>query len=59
MALTLIRAVVVGDSGVGKTSLIVRFQQDRFDLTNKSTLGVDYKVCTHSIVFFCVPKLFF
>ena len=35
------KVVVLGDQGVGKTSLIVRFVHDSFDPTKTSTIGVD------------------
>ena len=35
------KAVLVGDSGVGKTSLMVRFCQDLFHESTKATIGVD------------------
>jgi GTPase SAR1 family protein len=39
----LIRLLIVGDSGVGKTSLLVRFHENQFMFTQKTTIGVDYK----------------
>ena len=35
------KAVIVGDSGIGKSSLLVRFCQDMFKDTTKATVGVD------------------
>ena len=35
------KVVVLGDQGVGKTSLIVRFVHDSFEPTNNATIGVD------------------
>lgn len=39
-----IRILLLGDSGVGKTSLMTRFSEDKFAPTLISTAGVDYKV---------------
>ena len=35
------KAVLVGDSGVGKTSLMLRFSQDLYHTNSKATIGVD------------------
>ena len=39
----LVRLLVVGDTSVGKTSLLMRFNEGHFILTQKTTIGVDYK----------------
>ncbi len=39
----LIRLLIVGETGVGKTSLLVRFNEDHFIIDQKTTIGVDYK----------------
>jgi GTPase SAR1 family protein len=39
----LIRLLIVGETGVGKTSLILRFHEDHFTFNQKTTIGVDYK----------------
>ena len=39
----LMRVLIVGDTDVGKTSLLVRFNDKRFTENNKTTIGVDYK----------------
>ncbi|CDW52900.1 Ras and EF-hand 8 domain containing protein [Trichuris trichiura] len=36
------KVVVAGDSGVGKTSFLDRFTNDRFDPTHQSTIGIDF-----------------
>jgi small GTP-binding protein len=38
-----IKAVLVGDSCVGKTCLMHRFTQGAFDAAYKPTVGVDYR----------------
>lgn len=38
------KLVVVGDSGVGKTNLLGRFVHDTFDVSSKSTIGLDLSV---------------
>ena len=42
----LYRIVVVGDSGVGKSSLITRFSDDEFKEGYASTVGVDFRIRT-------------
>lgn len=38
-----LKILIVGESGVGKSSLLLRFVDGRFDLNSHSTIGVDYK----------------
>lgn len=42
----LIKCLVVGDSGIGKSSLMVRFTDDIFINQYISTIGVDFKIKT-------------
>lgn len=42
------KAVLVGDSGVGKTSLLLRFSRAEF-VTSKATIGVDLQAQTLSL----------
>ncbi|CAG5110103.1 Oidioi.mRNA.OKI2018_I69.chr2.g4542.t1.cds [Oikopleura dioica] len=42
--LRLAKVIVIGDAGVGKTSLVMRYTQDVFDLDYKATIGVDFEV---------------
>lgn len=39
----MIRLLIVGETGVGKTSLLVRFNEGQFLSDQKTTIGVDYK----------------
>lgn len=41
-----IRCLLLGDSGVGKTSLLLRYSGDKFPTSHLSTIGVDFKVKT-------------
>jgi small GTP-binding protein len=34
--------ILVGDTGVGKTSVIGRFVENRFDLNHEFTVGVEF-----------------
>ena len=36
------RYIIVGDSGVGKTSILHRFEKNYFDPKVLSTIGIDY-----------------
>lgn len=40
----LFKIVLIGDAGVGKTSILIRFTDDRFDDDQLSTIGVDLRV---------------
>lgn len=42
----LVKVIVIGDSGVGKTNLITRFCQNHFKDTYVATIGVDFKIKT-------------
>ena len=38
----LFKAVLIGDSGVGKSNLLSRFSRDEFRLDSKPTIGVEF-----------------
>ena len=38
-----LKLVIIGDSNVGKSSLMVRFSDDKFDDTYLTTIGVDFR----------------
>lgn len=40
------KVVVVGDSGVGKSSLILRFAEGMFVMSHIATIGVDFRIRT-------------
>lgn len=42
----LIKCVLIGDSGIGKSSLMIRFVDDKFNYQYISTIGVDFKIST-------------
>lgn len=42
--LATLKILIIGESGVGKSSLLLRFTDDRFDTELPATIGVDFKV---------------
>ena len=42
----LLKLLVLGDSGVGKTCLLLRFSDDSFTTSHLTTIGIDFKVKT-------------
>ena len=40
------KIVIVGDSAVGKTNILLRLTEDHFRLLHNSTIGVDFKIKT-------------
>ncbi|KAL5007818.1 hypothetical protein ScPMuIL_016624 [Solemya velum] len=47
--LTTLKILIIGESGVGKSSLLLRFTDDTFDPEQAATIGVDFKVKTLSL----------
>ncbi|XP_014258416.1 ras-related protein Rab-18-B-like [Cimex lectularius] len=41
--LTTLKILIIGESGVGKSSLLMRFTEDKFDPEQSLTIGVDFK----------------
>lgn len=37
------KVLVIGDGGIGKTAMISRFTDDRFEMSYTATIGVDFK----------------
>lgn len=42
----LIKLLLIGDSGVGKSSLLLRFSDDSFSTSFITTIGIDFKIKT-------------
>ena len=38
----LLKLVMIGDSGVGKTNILSRYLNNEFSLTSKATVGVEF-----------------
>lgn len=45
----LVKLVILGDSSVGKTNLLLRFTNQDYKATHISTIGVDFKVKTLAV----------
>lgn len=43
----LCKIIVVGDSAVGKSCLLMRYADDTFTSNHMTTIGVDFKLVTH------------
>ncbi|EJW81078.1 member Ras oncogene family RAB18A [Wuchereria bancrofti] len=46
VAITTLKILIIGESGVGKSSLMLRFVDDTFDPEIAATIGVDFRVTT-------------
>lgn len=47
--LATLKLLIIGESGVGKSSLLLRFTDDLFDPQQAATIGVDFKVKTLTV----------
>lgn len=45
----LVKVLIVGDSGVGKSCLLVRYSDDDFFESHLTTIGVDFKIKTQTL----------
>ena len=43
------KLIIVGDSGVGKSNLLMRFADDHFQTNSQATIGVDFKTCVTQV----------
>ena len=40
----LLKLIVIGDSSVGKTCLLLRFSDDQFPHSHMPTIGIDFRI---------------
>jgi small GTP-binding protein len=45
----LIKLLVIGNSGVGKTNMLLKFCDDNFMTSHLTTIGIDFKIKTINI----------
>ncbi|GMR42235.1 hypothetical protein PMAYCL1PPCAC_12430, partial [Pristionchus mayeri] len=48
-SITTLKILIIGESGVGKSSLMLRFVDDVFDPEQPATIGVDFRVTSMSV----------
>lgn len=46
----LLKLIVIGDSSVGKTCLLLRFSDDQFPLSHMPTIGIDFRIKTINLM---------
>ena len=51
-----LKLVIVGDSGVGKTSLLLRFVREKWEADTQPTLGVDYRGSAGALIIFDITS---
>lgn len=54
----IVRLLMVGDSACGKTSLVLRFDQNVFSTKFVTTIGVDYRDKMVKVRYACVLRCF-
>nr|XP_028961742.1 ras-related protein Rab11C-like isoform X2 [Malus domestica] len=52
----LFKIVLIGDSGVGKSNILLRFTRNEFSLESKSTIGVEFATRTLQSTLFTMAK---
>lgn len=45
----LVKLVIIGDSSVGKTNILLRYVNEEFKMSHIATIGVDFKIKTISV----------
>ena len=45
----MVKVVIIGDSAVGKTNILLRFVNDEYKMAHITTIGVDFKIKIVSI----------
>lgn len=54
----LLKIVIIGDSGVGKTNLLCRFTRNMFNQESRPTIGVDFSPKTMRVMNYVVKSQF-
>ena len=42
----LLKLIIIGDAGVGKTCLLLRFAEENYQNSHIATIGIDFKIRT-------------
>ena len=53
-----LKILVVGDSGVGKSSLMLRYTDDKFMMDILPTVGLDFRVKVTQVITIFLLKIF-
>ena len=45
----LFKIIIIGDAGVGKSNILIRYTKNEFDASNKPTIGIEFSSKTIDI----------
>jgi Ras-related protein Rab-11B len=45
----LFKIIIIGDAGVGKSNILIRYTKNEFDSSNKPTIGIEFSAKTIEI----------
>ena len=45
----LLKIIIIGDAGVGKSNILIRYTKNEFDASNKPTIGIEFSSKTINV----------